>query len=234
MTPAPDYDRVADEYDARYHSRIDEVEDRLLASYLRPFCDGANVLDLGCGTGLVRRLTRPNIYAGIDSSTGMLDRLTSKHPDAWITQGDLNDPADRFEALGVLAPMAPFDVIVSVFAAHYFHSVELLSDLLSLLTPGGTVILHGQFPRYERRTNYIFHGVCHDHLGFIPAEAEADFRKAGLTGVRAEGWNVVNDKVAAQLSPSTLERMMRQSPRLPARWSYHGAVSGTWKPGEVN
>jgi SAM-dependent methyltransferase len=234
MTPAPDYDQVAPIYDTRFHSTIDQIEDRLLTTYFSPACDGANVLDLGCGTGLLRDLTRPNVYAGIDSSPGMLDRLTAKYPDAWVVHGDLSNPTDRFDALGALAPMAPFDAIVSVFAAHYFHSPELLSDLLPLLTPGGTVILHGQLPRYERRVNYIFNGVYHDHLTFIPAKVEADFREAGLTGVRSEGWNALNDRVAARLKPATLERLMRQSRRLPARWSYHGAVIGTWKPDEVN
>ena len=228
MIDPPDYDSIAVVYDDNYQRPVDLTENEVMGDVLRPICDGANILDLGCGTGLIRDLTAPNLYAGVDSSEGMLRQLTGKHPESYVVLADLNDHNERLNLLDILAPIAPFDAIVSLWSAYYFHSTELLTDLLRLLVPGGSVFLHGCFPR--ERNHYVFNGVRQDHLTFSVEALQDECEAAGLSDVKVTGWNAFPDGLAATLPSFAMKRLQRLSERLPARWSYHGAVTGRWEP----
>ncbi len=98
----------------------------------------ADVLDYGCGTGLVSLFLLPHVrtVTGADNSPGMLDVLRRKIADATITnmrvlQLDLErDPV----------PAERFHLIVVSMALHHIARIEpLLQAFQQLLLPGGTL-----------------------------------------------------------------------------------------------
>lgn len=153
------YDDVADRYDEHFRRPVDRWEDARLTALLRPYVDGQNVVDLGCGTGWVADHLRPRRYVGVDASAPMLARLQEKHPTADVEKADLWDPA-WVERSGLDQGLT-HHTIVATWAAHDFPAVAILRDACRLVTPGGYVCLHGQAPAYTRRKHYILNGADH-------------------------------------------------------------------------
>lgn len=126
------YDTLAPDYDALYCDPASQYENGVVWEVLRRLdVTNADVLDLGCGTGLLLDLGfRPRRYVGVDVSAEMIARARKKYPEHCFTVGDM------------AAPVADtFDVIVSLFggASQALH-VEL-ADLLRPLRPGGRFCL---------------------------------------------------------------------------------------------
>ncbi len=100
----------------------------------------ANLLDLGCGTGLELDeifKTHPNIkVTGVDLTKAMLDRLKQKHPNKDLTL--IN--ASYFEYdFGI----ERFDAVISFQTMHHFsheQKIKLYSRVYSALKPGGKYI----------------------------------------------------------------------------------------------
>lgn len=104
-----------------------------------PRSPGAQILDLGCGTGLeldlYLTLNPSAAVTGIDLSAEMLDALGRKHPEVTLLCGsyfDLPLGEDRFDAA------------VSVESLHHFtkdQKVTLYRKLHRSLRPGGFFVL---------------------------------------------------------------------------------------------
>jgi SAM-dependent methyltransferase len=104
--------------------------------------DGGRVLDLGCGTAewLLRALeTRPGLHAvGVDTSESSLELARAA--------AERRGVADRLELHAQKAeeytPDAPFDLVLSVGAAHAFGGLlPTLAAARPLLAPSGSVLI---------------------------------------------------------------------------------------------
>ena len=130
-----------------------------------PQAAGANILDLGCGTGLELGYyfeTVPSArITGIDLAPGMLDALRARFPDKALTliAGSYFD---------VPLEAGAFDAAVSVESLHHFtgeEKIPLYEKVRKALKPGGYLIL----------TDY-----------FAASDAEERFRRAELLRLKRE------------------------------------------------
>lgn len=130
-----------------------------------PITPSAEVLDLGCGTGLELQwyfALNPSIrVTGIDLSSGMLEALKEKFPNKklHLIQGSYFD---------IPLGESCFDAAVSVESLHHFTQAEkipLYTKLHKALKPGGYFIL----------TDY-----------FAPTEAEEQLYRRELLRLKAE------------------------------------------------
>ena len=119
-----------------------------------PKFPGAQILDLGCGTGLELgyyfELVPTAQVTGIDLAPGMLDALQKKFPDRSLTLilGSYFDvPFDE----------RVFDAAVSVESLHHFTKAEkvpLYRKLRKALKPGGFLILTDYFAASEEEERF--------------------------------------------------------------------------------
>lgn len=130
------YDAFAKNYEAQrgsrsrggYHELVDELE----AEFVRRFATGKDVLEVGCGTGLV--LSRIAGFArcarGVDLSPRMLDLARDKQLDVQLASAtDLPFEDDTFDV------SCSFKVL-----AHIEDIEKALSEMTRVVRPGGYVI----------------------------------------------------------------------------------------------
>ncbi len=126
-----------------------------------------NVLDFGCGTGLVTLRLQPLVKSilGADSSQGMLGVLQGK-----IDALDLKNVRTRlvdFERGACVE--GPFDLIVSSMTLHHVPDITtLFSQWFDLLAPGGRLCfadLDAEDGSFHSDNTGVFHlGFDRDHL----------------------------------------------------------------------
>ena len=140
------FDRRLKEYDAHQLHEIESAQEfyPFTAAQL-PRTPGAQVLDLGCGTGLeLEYYFAQNPEArvtGIDLAAGMLQALREKFPgrDLQLIQGSY---------LEVPLGAGIYDAAVSVESLHHFtraEKVPLYRRVLAALKPGGYFLLTDYF-----------------------------------------------------------------------------------------
>lgn len=130
-----EYQKLAPRYDARWRRYLHATTEATLAR-LPP--STADVLDVGCGTGLLlERLFRERPSAkltGVDASTAMLDVARDRLPtEVTLVEGNA-------EAL----PFADrsFDVVTSSSVLHYLREPSRgLEEMLRVLRPQGMLIV---------------------------------------------------------------------------------------------
>jgi len=140
-----------------------------------------DVLDFGCGTGLLTLALQPHVRSvtGADTSAGMLAVLEQKVRALGL---DSVRPC-RLDRAGALAAAGPFDLITSSMTLHHVQDVDgLFAQLRALLREGGKVALadldteDGSFHPPEVIDWY--------HRGFDRAELRARLEAAGFDDVR--------------------------------------------------
>jgi SAM-dependent methyltransferase len=169
------------------------------------------IVDFGCGTGsrvaTIAPIARHGYrYVGVDSSLGALNRARNLFPDSLFIRADVTSPclrssiADLVLCLGVL-----------MYAQDY---LRILDHFLSILKPGGLLLLHEQLNRLSWRSlasrsfcdarnklpsangvdrsdlsrTLMKHGrVLHVHLGGSPfrSPVRAFFRAVGLDSAKS-------------------------------------------------
>lgn len=131
---APAYDRAAVPVFRPMAKRMMQLID------LRP---GWQVLDAGCGTGLIALLGAPRVtksgkVVGIDGSYKMLEIARHKAAQFGFTQCEFH--TGDLEALDVAD--AQFNVVLSQFVIHHTDPAKSLRECCRVLMPGGTLVVH--------------------------------------------------------------------------------------------
>ena len=138
------YDAFAETYEARrdgrgrYHDLLDELEVELAA----PYVEGREVLEVGCGTGLLlRRFAELGKRAvGVDLSPGMLAHARARGLDV-----------REANATKLPFPTASFDVAVSFKTLPHVPDLRrALAEMARVVRPGGVVIAELYNPRSVR------------------------------------------------------------------------------------
>ncbi len=128
------YDAFAATYEdhrdgrSRYHDLLDDLEVELAGRYVR----GREVLEVGCGTGLVLRRLAPiaSRAVGVDLSPGMLARARARGLD--VVEGSATE---------LPFPDASFDVAVSFkVLAHVPDLARALAEMARVVRPGGVIV----------------------------------------------------------------------------------------------
>ena len=112
-----------------YHAMIDDLEVDLVT----PFCRGRDVLEVGCGTGLImaRVAAVAATAVGVDISPGMLE-------------GARDRGLDVFEASATALPFegARFDTVYSFKVLAHVEDIDAaLGEVARVLRPGGHALL---------------------------------------------------------------------------------------------
>ena len=164
------FDAVAPFYDVHFSSRYDRAEEEVIADRFLHLCQRADVLDIGCGTGLVKKLTdrflfRPRSYVGVDKSAQMilegakyfgLKDLGAKSPK--VRMGDSGFVIDDMVNYMWSQPRESVDVVTSMYfpmnytehpPKHVYHAA------LNVLRPGGHFINIMASSRYVARKSHI-------------------------------------------------------------------------------
>jgi len=146
------------------------------------------VLDFGCGTGLLALRLAPLVrfVTGVDRSQGMLDVLTAKIAQQNVTNvGTLHLDHDGASAL-----TGGYDLIVSSMTLHHIKEIDsLVRRFYELLLPGGSLCIadldtdDGQF---HQDSGGVFHN------GFDRGRLRRVFADAGFDNIR--------DKTAAEIT----------------------------------
>ncbi|HET6420223.1 MAG TPA: class I SAM-dependent methyltransferase [Geobacteraceae bacterium] len=139
-----------------------------------------DILDYGCGTGLVALYLQPHVRSvtGADTSRGMLEVLRQKVTEAGITniRTALIDPADERPLEGT------FHLIVSSMTMHHVQDVEALFRKLNRLLPPGGRLCIADLDAEDGSFHGDMTGVA--HLGFDRREIGAMMGSAGFSEVR--------------------------------------------------
>ncbi len=130
------YNMVADTYDHHYdHRRGRKYHTHLSNHLMKALPGGANLLDIGCGTGLFveKYIRNGGQGTGLDISEKMVARARSRCPDCEFIVGTGEDlPFDD----------CSFTAVSSVLVFSYVRDPgAMLSEVHRVLEPGGSVAL---------------------------------------------------------------------------------------------
>ena len=144
---SPSFSKVADAYEAYRLGYTGLVWDHLARRC--GLVEGADVVDLGCGTGLSSRplIDRGANVIGIEPDAVMLARA----------EATLGDRARfmRGRAEDLPLPDASADLVVSAQAAHWFEEPDASDEILRVLRPGGHVAYVWKYPTPETPYTYL-------------------------------------------------------------------------------
>lgn len=134
------YSDWAETYDAELTGEHDYVQPRRSAEMLSRFLPdrGAEILDVGCGTGLVGAALAETGYRtidGCDLTPEMLEKARERGIYRRLFEADLNRPP-----LGVRDGAYGAAVAVGVFSFSLIHP-DALDEVLRLLAPGAPLII---------------------------------------------------------------------------------------------
>ena len=147
------------------------------------FDSSANVLDYGCGTGLVSLELAKLVgnVTGVDASTGMLDILNQKITEAHVA--NINTVVCEYSD-PTFGKFGPFDMAVSSMVMHHIDNpAQFLSALYNVILPGGHVLIadldeeDGNF--HEDMTGVHHKGFSRDR--FIETLSAAGFTEVRVT-----------------------------------------------------
>jgi ubiquinone/menaquinone biosynthesis C-methylase UbiE len=197
---AATYDAAADHFDDEPLSFWERIGRRTVAGLGLPA--GANVLDVGCGTGAsalsaAQAVGPGGLVLGVDLSARLLDRARTKAMTCGLTNVEFR-LADM-TALGY--PDGGFDAVVSVFSIFFVPDMEgLVRELWRMVRPGGKLAVTTWGPRifepaYSRWLAAIKHERPDLHSAFNPWDRITDVES--VKRLLLDG-GVMNAEVAAE------------------------------------
>ena len=145
-----------------------------------PLSPEMDVLDFGCGTGLLTLRLQPFVrtITGIDTAPGMLAVLEKK-----VRDRDLSNVSMQLVDVerGEL-PSGSYDIVVSSMTFHHLRDVGLvLGRLATLVRPGGRLAV-ADLDCDEGKFHDSNDGVF--HAGFDRCSMKKYFESAGLGSIR--------------------------------------------------
>ena len=179
-TKKRNFDREAANWD-QVPSRVKVAQD-IVRSLIQEitFTTGMDVLDFGCGTGLLTLALQPFVRSitGLDSSRGMLDVFQTK-----IKEQNLNNVKAEYIDLDkgdVLS--GSYHLIVSSMTLHHIKNISpLLKQFYSILLPSG-VIAAADLDLNDGQFHGDNDGVY--HLGFDREALRLIFTEAGFQNIQ--------------------------------------------------
>jgi len=144
---ATTYDAASDHFDDEPLSFWERIGKRTIDRLALPA--GANVLDVGCGTGAsalpAAEAVGPNGFViGVDLAERLLDRARVKA----MARGLSNVEFQRADMTSLGYPDGRFDVVVSVFSIFFVPDMEgLVRELWRMVRPGGKLAVTTWGPR---------------------------------------------------------------------------------------
>lgn len=127
------YDDFADWYENERHHGYHALIDRLQFGLIEPLCAGSDVLEVGCGTGLILKRVAPvaRRAVGLDISPNMLERARERG-------------LETVEGTATHLPFddSSFDLVYSFkVLAHVEDIQKALGEISRVLRPGGVAML---------------------------------------------------------------------------------------------
>jgi ubiquinone/menaquinone biosynthesis C-methylase UbiE len=194
------YDRIAEGY-ARWWAPVHRPATLALLDEIGPAvaAGATRILDVGCGTGALAAAAVgrwPDVrVTGVDASAGML-AVAAREQKA--LDGSIRDRVSLVQATADRLPLSDgdFDVVVTAFVLQLVPSrYRALREARRVLAPGGTLahatwLAGGSFPADDAYADALIAagleprdgGGVHDEPR-SPAEAAAQLRRAGFSGV---------------------------------------------------
>lgn len=199
-----DFDQEAARWDLN-SGRVKAAEE-ISRAILReiPLTPDLDVLDFGCGTGLITLALQPYVRSvtGVDSSRGMLDVLRKKIADRGLTNA-----AARYLNIDqgdVLA--GSYHLIVSSMTLHHVKdTVSLLKRFYGVLRPSGLLAvadLDSEGGLFHSDNSGVF------HFGFGREEMREQCLKAGFQDIRFVQATQIEKPVAGANQQFTIFLMM--------------------------
>ena len=127
------YDDFANWYENERHHGYHALLDQLQVEVATPLCEGKDVLEIGCGTGMILKEIAPvaKSAVGIDISPGMLEQAAARGLDVQVASAtDLPFEDESFDAV------YSFKVL-----AHVEEIETAMSEVARVLRPGGRAAL---------------------------------------------------------------------------------------------
>jgi ubiquinone/menaquinone biosynthesis C-methylase UbiE len=191
QTERRDFDKEAAQWDANtFRVKLAQEVSAAMIREIKPTQE-MNVLDFGCGTGLVTLALQPLVKAitGADSSTGMLETLNGKIAAQKLsnvrTQHVDFEQGQRVEG--------GYDLIVSSMVTHHVpDTLALFREWRELLLPGGRIAfadLDTEDGSFHGDNTGVF------HLGFDRGHLRRQLEQAGFTDVRDTTATVVRKEL---------------------------------------
>ena len=136
------YDDFAEWYERERHGGYHAMIDQLQTDLIKTHCVGKDILEIGCGTGMILKEIHPIAQKakGIDISPGMLEQAKQRGLD--VIEGSATDlPFND----------ASFDVVYSFkVLAHVEDIRKAMEEVSRVLKPGGIAALEFYNPRSIR------------------------------------------------------------------------------------
>ena len=138
------YDDWAETYDQELAANAYAMPARSLAAFQPLVADvGAEILDVGCGTGLFGRQLNDAGYStidGCDYSAGMLEQARNTGLYRRLFQANLNEPPLNHDT----QPMPPdsYDAaaVIGVFSFGHVNAIAL-DEIARVVSPGGIIVV---------------------------------------------------------------------------------------------
>ncbi len=139
------------------------------------------VADVGCGTGYLARVLGQRVARVIcvDTSEAMLDKARANLADS---SAELEFRTGAIESLPLKD--AEVDAACAHMVLHHLPEPRLgIAEMARVVRSGGHVVSLELLPHHE---SWMHDAMADTRLGLDPAVLEADFRAAGLIGIRRE------------------------------------------------
>ena len=226
------FDHIAEHYDASLPAHVVEHYLAKRVAYVeRLVPPGSEVLDVGCGTGVLasRLAARGFRVTGVDPSSGMLDVLRAHDTAVRAMQGD---------GTALPVPDGAFALVLCVAVMHHVAAPaavrETLREMARAARPGGRILVWDHNPRnpyWRRLMAKVPQDTGEERL--IPArEIEAGLNAGGADVVSAERLGWMPDFVPPRLlgAAAALERAAERVPLVRALGA-HNVIVGVRREG---
>jgi ubiquinone/menaquinone biosynthesis C-methylase UbiE len=143
-----DYDRVAQDYNARYVAGGPPGIESALRDLARK-SHARRILDVGCGTGQWLGVFPSDATVfGIDPATEMLKRARGRNSHVQLIRGHANELPFRDNK---------FDFLYCIHALHHFEDPEkFIYESIRMIHPGGALAIIGMDPSRGRDRWYLY------------------------------------------------------------------------------